>query len=213
MMSQNKILELFRTNDFLAVEKPAGVSCHNDQDSLISRLGSSWHLVHRLDRETSGIILLTEKPELQEALQKAMKEGQKKYRAILRGQIPVDGQENIWNWPLTNQAEGRSHPQGDSRDQVEAITHWKCLSSNQYFSSVECLLVTGRQHQIRRHAVLAGRAVVGDARYGNEKDNQRIKVRSGFDRMALHAHQLQFKWGDQLIQIEAEVPHEFSLLI
>lgn len=212
-LSQNKIIVLYHNQDFLAVEKPAGISCHNDQNSILRRLDGKWHLVHRLDRETSGVLLLTQKPEKQEELQKSLKEGRKKYVAILRGQLPTTTEIQTWSWPLTNQAEGRMNPQGKENERVTAVTHWRCLAVNEYFSLAELFLETGRQHQIRRHALLAGRPVVGDSRYGSEKDNQRIEKIYKFDRLALHASELSFLWQGENIVIESKTPEDFYKLI
>lgn len=203
----------YRHEDFLVLNKPSGWSCHNDANSLSERLGPEWHLVHRLDRETSGLLMITAKPELQQNLQTALAQGEKKYRAILRGALSVTADFQEWNWPITDRAEGREHPQGDPAQQVSSKTLYRCLKASTYFSYVECILKTGRQHQIRKHACLFGKVIVGDQRYGSIKDNERIQKMYDFHRLALHAFSLQFTWKQTAVSVFADVPEEFQKIL
>jgi tRNA pseudouridine65 synthase len=173
-------------------------------------------LVHRLDKDTSGLLMVTLKPELQDKLQQAMQAGEKKYLAVLRGVIDVQTDVQTrwqkWDVPLTDGAESRTNPQGLTTQRITACTLYRVEKNNPYFTLVHCLLKTGRQHQIRKHAALAGRPVVGDTRYGNLKDNERIQKRYGFSRLALHAQCLTFKWNQQEINVASPPPAEFDLL-
>lgn len=211
------IHELFQHTDFLIVNKPEGLSCHNDSDSLLQRYGKTWHLVNRIDKETSGIVVITQKPDLQNSIQKALSEGKKTYLAVLRGVLLQEaqgqgGQWQEWTWAISDQGEGRDAPQGKPENQKEAKTLYRVVKSNSYFSLTECQILTGRQHQIRKHSRLSGRPIVGDARYGNPKDNKRVAKMYDFHRMALHAWKLEFQWNQESIQVEAQVPPEFDKL-
>tara|TARA_B110001454_G_scaffold16145_2_gene14600 strand:- start:9375 stop:10043 length:669 start_codon:yes stop_codon:yes gene_type:complete len=216
------IQTLFQHDDFAIVNKPAGLSVHNDSDSLIHQLGKGWHLVNRIDRETSGLVVVTQKSDLQNQIQLALTQGKKFYSAVLRGNMPrqsegllsdsTSGLWNEWTYPISDQGEGRETPQGKPEDQKESKTLYTVIQSNPYFSAVHCQLVTGRQHQIRKHSRLAGRPIVGDPRYGNAKDNERIAKMYGFHRMALHSWKLDFTWQGDHITCESPVPDSFSQL-
>lgn len=207
------IQTLFQHDDFAIVNKPEGLSCHNDGDSLIHRLGKGWHLVNRIDRETSGLVVVTQKPDLQNAIQLALTQGKKFYSAVLRGNMPHQaGLWNEWTFPISDQGEGRETPQGRTEDQKESKTLYTVTQSNSYFTAVLCQLITGRQHQIRKHSRLAGRPIVGDPRYGNAKDNDRIAKMYDFHRMALHSWKLEFNWNDQVVICDSPVPESFDSL-
>ena len=204
------IHKLFQHSDFLIVNKPGGLSCHNDADSLLQKYGNDWHLVNRIDKETSGLVVLTKKADLQNDLQIALSQGRKTYLTVLRGNMPQDSNQWLeWSSPISDQGEGRDNPQGKTENQKEAKTLYRVLQSNIYFSLVECQLVTGRQHQIRKHSRLANRPIVGDPRYGNPKDNERIEKMYSFRRMALHSWKLEFNWKDSEISCEAPAPQIF----
>lgn len=201
---------LFQSPDFTIINKPSGLSCHNDNNSVEKEFSSKIHFVNRLDKETSGLMVITEKPELQNELNLALKAGQKKYICILRGNLPPNTDWLSWNFPISDKAEGRQNPQGDLASQVPSETLYRTLKSNSYFSLVECLLKTGRQHQIRKHSLLFGKPIIGDARYGNEKDNQRIAKMYQFQRLALHSYQLDFIWQNKDYHFACEIPEAFE---
>lgn len=207
------IQELLKHPDFIIVDKPEGISCHNDDDSLSQWFGKEWHLVNRIDRETSGLVVLTKFSELQNDIQIALSAGEKLYFAILRGNLPLSESWSEWNLPISDQGEGRETPQGNKIDQKDATTLYKVIQSNSYFSAVQCRLITGRQHQIRKHSRLAGRPIVGDSRYGNLKDNLRIAKLYKFERMALHSWKLNFPWRGETIQCESPIPSTFLKLL
>lgn len=211
--SLNKKIDivLSETEHFLIVNKPAGMLVHADSSgtdkNLISELNRQkqsslanqqiqpnqphvpqWHLVNRLDKETSGLVFISKKTELVSAFQKILDESEKIYLAVLRG-VAENG---IWDWPISDKAEGAVTPQGLANNRKNAKSIVTVIQKNQFFTLAEIKIETGRQHQIRKHAKLAGRPVVGDTRYGNPKDNQRIKEKYKFDRMALHAWKLAF---------------------
>lgn len=196
------IRTIFENKFFLVISKPSGVSSHNETPSVTEWLKENnlaQHLVNRLDRETSGLMVVAKKPELHSEISQALEEGQKIYRALLNGKWkgPNTNQSTMtWTFPLTDRAEGRDHIQGDKEDQKPSITEAKILRTNAFFSEVELLLLTGRQHQIRRHAALFGQSVVSDDRYGNAKFN--LKLHSLYPniqhRLQLHAERLQFSF-------------------
>lgn len=179
---------------FMVLNKPNGVTIHNEEPSLFSLLTAQkkpTHFVSRLDRETSGLVIVAKSPQVHTELSKSLQEGSKKYRCLMRGEWKknLNGQ---WSWPLTDKAEGYNSPQGLKKDRLECLTEYKVLQTNRYFTEMSCLLRTGRQHQIRKHTLLAGHPIVGDSRYNEKKYNQMIANRYKIDRMWLHAEHLDF---------------------
>lgn len=214
------IVEL--SKNWLIINKPPGISVHNEEGNVRSLLkkqlapGTFQDIfpVHRLDKETSGlmVIALNSKTATTLAEQFQTHATEKTYCAVLRGSLPVSETWMEWSTPISDKAEGRKNPQGLAKDRIEAKSLYRVLKSNRYFSLVEVKILTGRQHQIRKHAVLAKHAIVGDARYGDPKDNSRIVKLYGTDRMFLHAFRLSLSIEGQIRTFEAPLPPEFTSL-
>ncbi len=200
----------------MVVDKPAGLSVHNleDPQNLLKVLEAQLAVkkllpVHRLDKETSGVQILAFHPKAarQYAEQFEAKTTKKIYHGVLRGSLETP--EGIWSSPLTDKAEGRKNPQGLSKDRVPCETQFKKLQTNNYFSLSEFHLLTGRQHQIRKHAAMARHAIVGDPRYNDPKYNQKIAKLYTVERMFLHCSQIEIL--DHVFK--AEISTDFSILL
>jgi 23S rRNA-/tRNA-specific pseudouridylate synthase len=153
--------------------------------------------VHRLDRETSGVILLACRRKTFSYLARQFEHHsvRKRYVALLHGELPEPGGEDGWGrwaWPLSKEAGGRLHPEG-AGETVPAETRYRVLRRSSRYTLIECELLTGRKHQIRRHARLAGHAVAGDSRYGTARSVAFLREERRFSRLALHALSLQFQ--------------------
>jgi len=189
---------LFQNKDILAVNKPEGISVHNNEDNqnLLILLGkdfpnSKFYPIHRLDKETSGIQLLAFSSD---SAQKYSSEFQNRsvkkiYQGVLRGQLKESS--GSWIRPLTDKAEGRKNPQGQSKDRVPCETKFSVIKQNQYFALCEFDLLTGRQHQIRKHTALINHPLVGDQRYGEIKYNEKIGRFYQTHRMFLHCNRVE----------------------
>ncbi len=198
---------------WLVAEKPSGLSVQEKQGQdlcsvLQSRIKNDpnlgnrihydpsfgLHPIHRLDRETSGIILLACRSETFTyfATQFEDRKVRKRYVALLHGELPApDGYAwGLWIWPLSKSAGGRFHPEGPGRA-ASCETRFRILRRSAHYTLIECDLLTGRKHQIRRHARLAGHAVVGDARYGTPRSIKFLREKLGFTRLALHSFSLE----------------------
>jgi tRNA pseudouridine65 synthase len=202
-------------SDWLAVDKPYGLSVHNKEDStnLLQVLeqqfsGRRFYPVHRLDKETSGIQLLAKSEKAASDLAQQFQNHQVKkiYQGIVAGTLPAQGS---WNEALSDKAEGWKNPAGLAVDRVACETRFRSLRNSKYFTWLEFKLLTGRQHQIRKHCALAGRALIGDPRYGNPKYNQKISELYGFHRMALHCTSLTLQSG---FEVKSKAPPDFELL-
>jgi tRNA pseudouridine65 synthase len=212
----NKVRVIFQNKDFLAVDKDCGISVHNKEDpqNLLALLEDQLNLpdilpVHRLDKETSGIQILA----LNSAAAKKLagefqnRSVKKIYVGVLRGQLKTP--EGVWTRPLTDKAEGRKNPEGTSRDRVPCETKFRVLKDTRYFSLCEFDLLTGRQHQIRKHTALINHPLVGDSRYGDPKYNAKMAGLYKSDRMYLHCTRVEI-FGQI---IESPVPVNFEVLL
>lgn len=194
---------------WLVVEKPCGMSVHNDPGrDLCSRVSQAIdagrlplasgagavRAVHRLDRETSGLVLLAVDADTAAFFGRQFARGQvaKRYLALVHGSLSADApslSRGAWTWPLAKAAGGRKDPMGRGVRQ-DCTTRWQILDTSRHYTLLGCDPATGRKHQIRRHARLAGHAVVGDRRYGSIRSLRFLSTRCGFNRLGLHGHEL-----------------------
>ena len=202
-------------NGWIAVEKPAGMSMHNlpGQDllsivdaglrarrDLQERLAADpdfgVRAPHRIDKETSGVVLLALSASALKhlAAQFNSRGIVKHYLALVHGRLAadVDSKEGvIWRWGLSRSAGGYRSPAGRGPKRA-CRTHAHSLAFSRHYTLVRCRPVTGRKHQIRRHARLAGHPVVGDRRYGSRRAIRYLERHCGFSRLALHADAITF---------------------
>lgn len=220
-------LVLAQQDGLIILDKPSGMSVHNELPSLQNSLRGSFpkiHFVNRLDLDTSGIVVATTQANdvagLAAALQSA--ESEKIYSAIVKR--PRDEQEFfrkqkasdekwIWTDPITDKAEGRKNPLGLVRDRVEAETHAAVIGRSDFFWELQLRILTGRQHQIRKHCAVHQLPIVGDGRYGREALNQKTSEVYEVSRMMLHAWRIEFQWCGKQCSFISPRPAEFAQLI
>lgn len=198
---------------WLAVDKPAGLTVHNESERDLCSYASAFiqkypaakkqigmdsnfgvNPVHRLDKETSGVILLCVDREMFRFFSNQFESSRikKQYVAMLHGRLEASKGNDPWgkwDWPLAKAAGGRKYPEGPEPRQ-DCETRFKILDHSPHYTMAEIEILTGRIHQIRRHAKLAGHPVVGDTRYGSIRAINYLKQHHGFDRLALHARAL-----------------------
>lgn len=195
---------------WVALEKPCGVSVHNepgrDLVSMVTRVlaedpsrvrqgrggeAPSVHAVHRLDGDTSGVVLFAFGKEAARHLTRQFEEKRvtKVYLALLHGLIGDESGE--WTQPLAREAGGRNNPAG-SGELMPSTTAYAVEERSQRYTLVRCNPLTGRTHQIRRHAKLSGHPITGDRRYGSSRALSVLSERFGYDRLGLHALSLTF---------------------
>lgn len=192
---------LYSDDDLLIINKPAGLPVHGGtgvKTGLIEALRHMYpdldglELVHRLDKGTSGCLLLTKNGRTLKALSAQFKNGRvnKTYHALVEGAWPAEMAEV--SAPLQ-----RQQPQGGerfvavSREGKSALTRFSILDSFPAATLVQANPVTGRTHQIRVHAQLAGHPVIGDEKY-SELASRKQFARYGIRRLCLHAAELGF---------------------
>ncbi len=143
------------------------------------------HLVHRLDRDTSGLMVYAKDVQTQQSLIHGWQElvSDRRYVALVEGELE-NKQGVIRSW-LTEDKRFITHSSPTDNGGKYAVTHYNVLASSNGYSLVECELETGRKNQIRVHMAELGHPVVGDSKYGSGKDVIR--------RLGLHAYMLCFK--------------------
>jgi 23S rRNA pseudouridine955/2504/2580 synthase len=218
---------LFEDDGLLVVNKPPGLAVHGGSGITLGLIENQrqmrpearhLELVHRLDRDTSGCIMVAKKRSYLRHLQAALREKSagaggitKVYQALVIG----DWSKRIHqvNAPLlkTEVAGGervvRVHPEGKP-----SLTEFKVLQRFEGFSLVEARPITGRTHQIRVHAQYAGCVLVGDEKYGDDEINEVMRGQ-GIKRLFLHASSLSFYLpeSDELTHVDAPLPPDLAI--
>jgi 23S rRNA pseudouridine1911/1915/1917 synthase len=162
-------------------------------------------IVHRLDRETSGIMVFAKTPEAKSILQTGWDNAEKRYQAVVEGSLPDDtGTFKSW---LDETNPFKVFSVSRSPITRHAVTHYKVLKRKKGRSLVELTLQTGRRHQIRVHLADAGCPVVGDTKYGSKTNPAR--------RLGLHAWMLRLPHpvNGQELRFESPLPAELARLV
>jgi RluA family pseudouridine synthase len=221
MTMKEKIKIIEHGQGWLCLEKPGGISVHNNPGKdIISDLQKSFdpgstdilQPVHRLDKETSGLLLVATAKETLTGLSALFAEGKvtKRYKALVHGHF--DQPQGSWDTPLTKSAGGRTDPRGRGK-RVKALTRYRVLDQSNHYTILDIELFTGRKHQIRRHAKLTGHPVVGDPRYGSPRALEFLKNQKQFESMGLHAYFLKFQDKGRTVTLELpDLPPEVSRL-
>lgn len=204
---------IFEHPDFLLLNKPAGIAVHGGSGlafGLIDAIRQSLQepkleLAHRLDKATSGCLLIGRSLKANRQLQDLFRQRtiSKRYLALVDGHWP--DAVSLVDAPLKKNVEqaGERRVTVDPAGQ-EARTHFAVRKRYAEATLMEVELDTGRTHQIRVHARHTGHAVVGDTRYGDNSANTRFRQK-GLARLYLHSSELSFEWQGEQISVEAPV--------
>lgn len=221
-LEQARVRPVFEDDALIVVDKPAGLltvaTARERADTLQARLNEflrgrnspqperAW-VVHRLDRDTSGLVLFAKSESVKDQLQAAWPTVEKTYFAVVLG-CPTPDQGTVKSYLIEDSKSlmvfVSDHPRPGAR---LAITHYRVLKTRGDLSQLEVRLETGRKHQIRVHLASLGCPLVGDRRYGHRSDAS--------SRLALHAASLVFvhpATGERLA-LSSPLPAELRKLI
>lgn len=208
---------IYEDSDIIVINKPAGLlTIASDKEKeltayrlLTERVKSKSSenrifIVHRLDRDTSGVLLFAKKEKVKIALQDNWSDlvTQRAYYAVVEGRLK-EKSGSIQSW-LKETKTLLVYSSPKAGDGLEAITDYKVLKESKGYTLVDIRLKTGRKNQIRVHMQDIGHSVAGDKKYGSKADPLK--------RLGLHAYKLEFKhpFSDKIMSFETDIPESFS---
>jgi 23S rRNA pseudouridine955/2504/2580 synthase len=216
-----KLPILFEDDALLAIDKPAGLAVHGGSGiahGVIESLRAMrpearfLELVHRLDRDTSGVLLVAKKRASLTALHEAMRtrDMDKRYLVGVAGRFRNEMQR-VRVALATRVTAGGEKRVSVSADGQEAETVFRRIARGAEFSLLEAQLLTGRTHQIRVHLAHLRHPVLGDDKYGDFELNKRLR-REGLKRMFLHARALGFAHPltGEALALESPLPRDLA---
>lgn len=216
---------VYEDADLLVINKPQGMVVHpaagNYSGTLVNALLEHCHdlsgingiirpgIVHRIDKDTSGLLMVAKNDKAHLELARQIKEhtAARKYIALVHGNITEPG--GVVDAPIGRDPKDRKKMAVITRNSKPAVTRYRILERFGEYTLAECALETGRTHQIRVHMAYLGHPVAGDPVYGPRKNPLGLKGQ------ALHAFSLQFSHpsGGQPMEFEIELPPYFKDLL
>ena len=214
---------VYEDDCMLVVNKPKGMVVHPAPGNLSGTLVNAllYHcdgklsgingairpgIVHRIDKDTSGLLLVAKNDVAHVSLSEQIKNHtlDREYRAVVCGSLPE--REGVIDAPIGRNTDDRKKMCVTSKNSKKAVTHYEVLEEKKNYTFVKCVLETGRTHQIRVHMAYIGHPVAGDTVYGQKKPLP------GFEGQCLHAAVLGFTHPvtGERIRLEAPLPQWFS---
>ncbi len=230
MMNKIKFrdLILFEDDDFIAINKPPGISTLEDRHDTFNVLSAARKeypgikVCHRIDKDTSGVLMLAKNPESYRhlSMQFQNREVTKTYHAVVEGSTDFDNLEVNVAIRIKN----NGFVKWDTKAGKESLTFFSTMENYRNYSLLECTPVTGRKHQIRVHLKYLNHPIAGDPTYGGSPiflSHFKRKYHHGnkeekplIARMPLHAFSLAFKeLNGNMKKIEAPWPKDFEVLL
>ena len=206
---QIKIMEeklIYEDKNIIVFNKPSSFSVHSGTNTgyglidVIRKFRKDFErldLLHRLDKETSGCVIITKSYESLKIFQKKIKnkEINKKYLCLVKGR---------WNAKIKKS----THKLTRDSKTVDAETHFKVIKYYKNSTLLEAELITGRYHQIRKHCEMLNHPIIGDKKYGDRALNKLYKEK-GLSRIFLHASLIKFYLNKEII-VECPLPIELE---
>ena len=218
---------IYEDGDVIVINKPVGLVVHpapgHPDGTLVNALlyhcGDSLSgingqlrpgIVHRIDRDTSGLIIAAKNDKAHLALAEQLQDHSlaRLYEAVVHGNFRED--EGTVDAPIGRHPIDRKKMAIDRKDGRRAVTHWTVLGRYNGFTHIQCRLETGRTHQIRVHMASIGHPLVGDPVYGGSR-----KSLPGLNGQCLHARKLRFVHPStqELMEVECPLPDWFERVL
>jgi 23S rRNA pseudouridine955/2504/2580 synthase/23S rRNA pseudouridine1911/1915/1917 synthase len=231
-MSRQLFSIIFENNDFVVVDKPSGLLSipdrEGDEVSLKRILKDKYgeiYTVHRLDKDTSGLIIFAKNEETHKYLSQSFEERsvEKYYQGIVKGALHE--KEKTIDAPIAQNTVKKTQMIVHKRGKA-SVTDYRLLEEFRKYSLVEFRIYTGRTHQIRVHMQYIGHPIVCDDLYGDGEPVYLSSIKKNYNlskneleekpllsRLALHAHRLSFIFNTEKFEFEAPLPKDMSALI
>ena len=227
LIPQNIPLDIvYEDNDVIVVNKPVGMVVHpapgHPDGTLVNALlfhckeslsGINGEkrpgIVHRIDRDTSGLLIAAKNDKAHLALAAQLQDHTlfRQYHAVTTGGFKEDS--GTVNAPINRHPTDRKRMAVTAKNSREAVTHWEVIGRYNGFTHVRCRLETGRTHQIRVHMAHIGHPLLGDMVYGRKKPEK------GLEGQCLHARQLKFihPRTKEQVQLGTDLPEYFTTVL
>jgi 23S rRNA pseudouridine955/2504/2580 synthase len=222
-----ELVILYEDDWLMAVDKPSGMAVHTGSgitggtlvDYVRAYLGPkavrndfTASPAHRLDRETSGVILVAKRRPAMVHFTEVFTHGKsrKRYITLVKGKMAKDS--GVIDLPLSEHQQTAESKARRGVNMQEALTRWKVIRQSSEVALLSCSIETGRTHQIRRHLAAVGHPVAGDRKYGDFAFNRELKARWGLKRLFLHAERIEFPHPQHggKVTVEAPLPPELK---
>jgi 23S rRNA pseudouridine955/2504/2580 synthase len=212
---------IYDDRDFLVLDKPSGIASHGGSGinfgaiELLraARPRDTLELAHRLDRDTSGVLVLARRRPALTALQALIRDNQttKQYLALLQGRLKRATFDV--NAPLRKSVlqGGERMVRVDTAGKA-ALTRFKAIEVYRDATLTEATLFTGRTHQIRVHSAYSGHPIAGDEKYGTREFNQQMRT-YGLRRLFLHAARFEFAIGERVYSFSAPLADDLGAVL
>ena len=226
----NELDIVIQTEDYVVINKPSGLASQPGSgtrpgESLVEYLWE-WGrregldfkptIAHRLDQETSGMIIAALHGDTLRELTRMIREHEvdKFYFALVKGNLKKDKGTIDETLTRTDAAKGSKMKVGETgKDAQKAVTHYRVKQHYEGYDLVKIKLETGRMHQIRAHFASIGHPLLGDTRYGDFALNRDVKKQLGLHRLFLHSCRLEFTWHGNKIVLDCPLPKELQAVI
>ena len=221
---------IVQTEDYVVVNKPSGLASQPGSgtrpgESLVEYLWE-WGrnegldfkptIAHRLDQETSGLLVAALHGNTLRDLTRLIREHEveKFYFALVKGNLKKDRGTISESLLRTDSAKGSKMLVGQDDEKAQkAITHYRIKQHYEGYDLVKIKLETGRMHQIRAHFASIGHPLLGDTRYGDFALNREVKKQFGLNRLFLHSCRLEFDWNGEHKVFDCPLPKELRNVI
>jgi RluA family pseudouridine synthase len=204
---------LYEDENLIAVNKPEGIAAIPENDKTVACLynllsekySKKIYIVHRLDKEVSGVMLFAFNGETHRELSLLFESRnvRKTYKALVIGKPEYE--EGIINYPLRQFGSGRMGV--DEKKGKPSETYYEVLNYYDVHTLVKLNPLTGRRHQLRVHMYSIGCPIAGDLKYGNRE------IQKKYPRLMLHAESISFEYGGRTFKLRAEAPDSFSQVL
>ncbi len=216
---------LYQDENFMVINKPAGIAVHSGSKNQYGVIDvvrrafpdGGWELCHRLDKDTSGCLVLANSRLALNTFQDLSVAGEihKQYLTLVKGTWAAN--ELLIDTPIEKQTVSRMNAHGEFEQVVEGgdketISIFTTREHYAKTTLMQVVIKTGKTHQIRVHSALNKHPVAMDDKYGDFKWNRALE-KLGLPRMFLHAHIIRFKAFDEIIHVSAELPDDLQHFI